>query len=313
MIIIDPGKMDNEYTLPISKYIYKRLNELGISSILINEQGDNLSEDERIKLINNLTSDKDIALINLMSTGDLEGTEIVYALRNNDKLSNLINNNLNSINRVVNKYYQKRDESDTSKDYNTIIRDTSPIETIIIKYGYIDNYDDVQKISNNYLSYAEMIVKSLLEYLNKPYLKGESTYIVQKGDSLYSIAKKYGITVDKLKELNNLKSNLINIGQVLFVTSSNTYIVQKGDSLYSIAKKYGITVDKLKELNDLKSNLINIGQVLIVTSSNTYIVQKGDSLYSISKKYGITVDKLKELNNLKSNIINIGQILKIPS
>ena len=273
MIIIKPGKMDNEYTLPISKYIYKRLNELGISSILINEQGDNLSEDERIKLINNLTSDKDIALINLMSTGDLEGTEIVYALRNNDKLSNLINNNLNSINRVVNKYYQKRDESDTSKDYNTIIRDTSPIETIIIKYGYIDNYDDVQKISNNYLSYAEMIVKSLLEYLNKPYLKGESTYIVQKGDSLYSISKKYGITVDKLKELNNLKSNL----------------------------------------NNLKSNLINIGQVLFVTSSNTYIVQKGDSLYSISKKYGITVDKLKELNNLKSNIINIGQILKIPS
>ncbi len=51
------------------------------------------------------------------------------------------------------------------------------------------------------------------------FVTSSNTYIVQKGDSLYSIAKKYGITVDKLKELNNLKSNIINIGQILKIPS----------------------------------------------------------------------------------------------
>ena len=96
----------------------------------------------------------------------------------------------------------------------------------------------------------------------------ESTYIVKKGDSLYSIANKYNTTIDKIKDLNNLTTNLLSIGQVLLIpTDTNletTYTVQKGDSLYSIAKKYDTTVDRLKQLNNLKSNLLSIGQILIV-------------------------------------------------
>ena len=146
-------------------------------------------------------------------------------------------------------------------------------------------------------------------------------YIVQKGDSLYKIANKYNTTVDELKRVNNLTTNILSIGQVLKIPTStpkeetNTinYTVKSGDSLYSIANNYNTTVDAIKNSNNLTSNLLQIGQVLKIplesSGETTYTVKSGDSLYSIAKKYNTTIDKLKELNNLTSNLLNIGQIL----
>ena len=94
------------------------------------------------------------------------------------------------------------------------------------------------------------------------------TYTVQKGDSLYSISKKYNTTPDKIKNLNNLTTNNLSIGQKLKIprTTNNetTYIVKSGDSLYSIAKKYNTTIDNIKQKNNLSSNLLSIGQKLII-------------------------------------------------
>ncbi|MGM9881362.1 MAG: LysM peptidoglycan-binding domain-containing protein [Bacilli bacterium] len=147
----------------------------------------------------------------------------------------------------------------------------------------------------------------------------EETYTVQKGDSLYSISKKFNTTVDALKEANNLTSNILSIGQVLKLptasetTTTITYTVKSGDSLYSIAREYNTTVDAIKSENNLQSNLLSIGQVLKIPKEasleTTYTVKSGDSLYSIARKYNTTVDKLKELNNLSSNLLSIGQIL----
>lgn len=146
--------------------------------------------------------------------------------------------------------------------------------------------------------------------------------MVEKGDSLWSIAKKYGLTADELKQINNLTSNLLNVGDVLKVSleveepKENIYTVQKGDSLYSIAKRYGLTVDELKKINNITSNTLSIGQELIVKapeSTSTYTVQKGDTLYSIANKYKITVNKLKEMNNLNINEIYVGQKLNVPT
>ena len=93
----------------------------------------------------------------------------------------------------------------------------------------------------------------------------QNYYTVQSGDSLYSIARKYNTTVDELKRLNNLTSNLLTIGQRLIIPSSQIYYtVKQGDTLYSIARNYNITVDKLKELNNLSTNTLSIGQKLIV-------------------------------------------------
>lgn len=92
-------------------------------------------------------------------------------------------------------------------------------------------------------------------------------YTVKSGDSLYSIARKYNVTVNDLMKYNNLTSNLLSIGQQIRIPTSgtsNTYTVKSGDSLYSIAKKYNTTVDRLKSKNNLTSNLLSIGQVLNV-------------------------------------------------
>ena len=145
-------------------------------------------------------------------------------------------------------------------------------------------------------------------------------YVVKSGDNLYAIARKYNTTVNEIKSLNNLGSDILSVGQILKIPTvtpsqeqKETYIVQSGDSLYSIARKFNTTVDELKRLNNLSSNLLSIGQVLVLPiesiGQTTYTVQAGDSLYSIARKFNTTVDNIKALNNLSSNLLNIGQIL----
>ena len=164
-------------------------------------------------------------------------------------------------------------------------------------------------------------------------------YVVKKGDSLYSIANKNNTTVDELKKINNLTSNMLSIGQVLKLPTQDKveemamYTVQKGDSLYSIAKKFGITVDEIKSLNNLTSNNLAIGEQLMIKSSTgdepinpeeecigtgyaepqyiMYTVQRGDSLYTIARRYNTSVDNIKALNNLTNNNLTIGEQLKI--
>ena len=166
-------------------------------------------------------------------------------------------------------------------------------------------------------------------------------YTVKVGDNLYSIAKKYDTTVNSIKSINNLSSNLLNIGQQLKIpvevsfpnVQYEIYIVKSGDTLYSIARKFGMSVDELKRINNLVSNNLSIGQVLRVSSNMedsdvlegascygegykepTYIiytVKAGDSLYVIGRNFGVSVDDLIKLNNLSSNNLSIGQVLKM--
>ena len=145
-----------------------------------------------------------------------------------------------------------------------------------------------------------------------------NTYTVKSGDSLYSIAKKYGITVDELKKANGLTSNNLSLNQKLVIPETKGeigYVVKAGDSLYSIAQKYNITVDELKKANGLTTNTLTIGQELTIpetSKTTTYTVKSGDSLYSIADKYNVSVANLKKVNNLTSNLLSIGQILVIP-
>lgn len=87
------------------------------------------------------------------------------------------------------------------------------------------------------------------------------THKVVSGDTLFSLAKKYGLTVNELKSINNLTSDMIKVGQILKLTQF-THTVVSGDTLFSLAKKNNTTVDKLKSLNGLKSDTIKVGQVL---------------------------------------------------
>lgn len=259
-----------------------------------------------------------------------DGAEIIYALRNSDNLSSKIANEFIKTGQNVRKYYQRRLPSDSSKDYYYIIRNTPNNETIIVEYGFADSTgDDVNQIKNNWQGLAEAVVRALANYVGVTYIppKGMESnyYIVKKGDSLYSIARNYGVTVNELKSANNLTSNNLSIGMSLIIPSENKepsseeyYIVKAGDSLYKIANMYHMTVNELKSLNNLSSNLLSIGQRLkVITNTelpaNTYVVKSGDSLYSIAKKYGISVDALKSANNKTTNLLSIGEVLIIPT
>ena len=91
------------------------------------------------------------------------------------------------------------------------------------------------------------------------------TYIVKPGDSLWSIANKYGVSVASLKSYNGLQSDYIMIGQSLSIPTNNKntlYVVENGDTLWIIAKNNNTTVEKIKALNNLTSNYIYVGQVL---------------------------------------------------
>lgn len=250
-----------------------------------------------------------------------DGSEVIYALRNNDTLANSILDELAKAGQNIRGAYQRKSTVNPNKDYYFMQRNTGDTESITIEYGFLDSTkDDVSQIKNNWQKYAEAAVQGILNYIKGGTIE-EGIYIVKQGDSLYSIANKYNTTVNDIKRLNNLSSNELSIGQRLKIpvisNNDNYYLVKKGDTLYSIARNNNITVLELKRLNNLTSNEIYEGQKLILkpNSNNdvdTYTVQVGDTLYSIAKKYGISVDELKKANNITNNLLSIDQKLIIP-
>ena len=326
------GIVEKDFTFTIAKYINERLNNIGIENFLVDENNAGLTDEEKVNIIKDKYGNGNniIVISNRLNKGGKNGAEIMYPLRNNSKLASLIASNLEDAGQTVLKYYQLRNNSDTSKDDDYLIRNTANNLTIVIDYGYIDNTSDANFLKNNYEKLAEAVVKSIANYAGVSYSPAnmEGYYIVKKGDSLWSIASKNNTTVDNIKKLNNLFSNNLSVGQVLKLSydtenedikESNIYTVKKGDSLWLIANKYGTTVDELKNANNLKSNTLSIGQTLIIpkkkenTNKISYVVKKGDSLWLIANKYDTTVEKIKSTNNLKSNTLSIGQVLVIPS
>ena len=341
-VIIDPGHggtdsgatgnnlLEKDYNLLISKYMYDRFKELGVPVAITRESDTTLSPTDRVNtILNKFGNSSDVILIsNHVNSGGGEGAEVIYALRNRDTLAKRILENIGAAGQETRKYYQRRLPSDTSKDYYFIHRNTGNLEPLIVEYGFIDNTKDVEFLKENYKELAEAVIAAVANYIGVPYTPPEgittNTYVVQKGDSLYSIANKLGTTVSELKKENNLTTNTLQIGEVLRIPTKeiyegeeNVYIVQKGDTLYSVAMANNTTVDELKRINNLTSNILSTGQLLKIPSAllpeSTYIVKKGDSLYSIANKYNTTVDELKRINNLTSNILSIGQVLKLPS
>jgi LysM repeat protein len=157
-----------------------------------------------------------------------------------------------------------------------------------------------------------------------------SKHIVQVGESLYTIAKKYNLTVAELKQLNPLASSNLRVGQELVITTAlsqgtappeaTEHIVKSGDTLYSIAREYEVTVAHLLKLNHLTSHNLKIGQRLKVrdrssenkpTTPEIHIVERGDSLHTIAQHYGMSVTELMAINQLNMGTLAVGQKLKV--
>lgn len=97
---------------------------------------------------------------------------------------------------------------------------------------------------------------------------GVTEYVVRSGDTLWLLAQRYSTTVDAIKRLNGLTSDMLYIGQVLRLPSTTApipyfeYIVRSGDTLWLLAQRFGTTVNAIKNLNGLGSDMLNIGQIL---------------------------------------------------
>lgn len=310
---------EKDYVLQISNYINETLKKEGVQTYMVRTKDIDIPIDERVDIIEEETPNTSDTIVITNSIGNTYGgAEVIYSLKNNERLANFISNELESIGVKVNKYYQRRLPSDTTKDYHQIIRDLGNREAIIIEYGDLSYDEDF--IKNKWEDLGQAVVNALNKYLGLI----DVYYEVKKGDSLYSIAQQFNTTVDALKELNNLGSNNLSVGQQLLIpeinNSNDYYVVKSGDTLYSIAKKNNTTVDELIDLNDLNSLNLSIGQKLKIPkiSSNDiddsyYIVKSGDTLYGIAQKYQTTVSELQNINNLKSNLLTIGQKILIPS
>lgn len=349
-IVIDPGHggsdpgatgngiIEKDLNLKISQYMYDRFKALGIPVYITRDTDETLNPTERVnRILNAFGNREDVLVISNHINADAttaDGAEVIYALRNNDVLANLILEEIEKTGQNIRYSYQRKLPSDQSKDYYFIHRNTGVTQPVIVEYGFLDsNKDDPEQLKNNYEDYANAVVNAVLRYLG---IEGQQpgTYTVQSGDSLWSIAKRYNVTVDALKSANKLTTNVLSIGQVLKIPRSVIednngteadiiYVVAPGDSLWAIARQYGVTVDQLKQVNNLVSDLLSVGMELKIPTKSTipptsemevvYTVKPGDSLYRIALANNVTVDQLKKYNNLTSDILSVGQKIRIPS
>lgn len=179
-----------------------------------------------------------------------------------------------------------------------------------------------------------------------------ATHTVAKGDSLWSIARKHGITVAELAAANKLApSATLRLGQTLTVPAApaadastaaatdagNTYTVVAGDTLGAIARRQGTTVAALRTANNLSGDNLRVGQKLVVPGNaaplaaatpraassatatpraggGTYTVVSGDTLGAIARRAGVKVGDLALLNNITDPAkLRVGQTLKLPA
>lgn len=159
----------------------------------------------------------------------------------------------------------------------------------------------------------------------------QTVYIVQPGDTLYRIARAFGVLPEAIAAANNIFNfNLIYVGQRLVIPGATNpppqyqiHIVRLGDTLARIARQYGTTVAAIASANGISNvNRIFVGQRLIIPGGYypppqqnvvTYYVQRGDRLVNIARRFGTTVQAIVAYNGIRNpDRIFAGQVLYIP-
>ncbi len=242
-----------------------------------------------------------------------------------------------------------------------VVLKSPDMPSILIETGFITNLDEERKLrSSAYQNkLAKAIHKALGDYYEQTPYYSQASYSspvvgvgggatnsargqaarpdrhkVRRGDSLSSIALKYGTTVAELKRVNKLRRDTVMLGQRLTLPAGNSrasgastkgvHVVKRGDSLSKISARYNVTINALKRLNGLRSNTLYLGQKIklpvgSVRGGSTqaakpthHKVTRGDTLSEIAERYGVSMSQLMRANNMRSRTVRLGQKLKIP-
>ena len=160
------------------------------------------------------------------------------------------------------------------------------------------------------------------------------SHIVEPGDSLWKLAKKYDTEVKIIRKINYLESDLLSLKDTLLIPLSSTksnnfipyemHIVSEGDTLWSLSKKYNIDIKDITRMNSLNPDtILQLGQQLTIGNKNIhrnieskkrtilYSVKQGDNLYKISDIFDVSVESIKQINDFESSDLMPGQIIKI--
>jgi len=207
-----------------------------------------------------------------------------------------------------------------------------------LPYEYANKFLENEQEVYAYKTKRGIEKDKLLKEIEKA--KSRRLHIVRRGENLGLIARKYHISVARLKAWNNLRSSRIYPGQKLIVyargyaSSSSRREIQKsgdgihrvkrGETLGEIASAYNVSVNQLRKWNNIRGNIIKVNEKLYVqnpgqkapnTEENVvyYKVKAGDTLIEIAKKFkGVTVEQLKQQNNIyDSRRLKAGQRIKI--
>lgn len=209
-------------------------------------------------------------------TGLTQPVIVEYGFINNEKDLEKIQNNyqkyvdgvIRAIIETFNPEFAKEGNEtssiDTSNDVyiNYVVRNGDSLYEIAKEYNV--SVEEIKRV--NGLSSDSIMIGQILRIpiSNNYYF----LHTIKEGDTIWNIAREYGVTVESIKNLNNIYDNELSENQIikipLDIEKVTIYTVQKGDTLWTISQKYDISVDKIKRINNLESNIINVGQNLII-------------------------------------------------
>ncbi|MGT2925755.1 LysM peptidoglycan-binding domain-containing protein [Streptococcus cuniculipharyngis] len=180
-----------------------------------------------------------------------------------------------------------------------------------------------QLVAWNNISNNTIHAGQILQVVPPLLVRGTSSHTVQAGESVWSISRHYGISMEQLITWNGIRNNTVHPGERLQVTAPAIHTVQRGDTLWSISRRYGLTVEQLVAWNGIKGNLIRPNQSLrlspivgLTINSATlvpshYTVRQGDSLWRIANKYGMSLTDLRQRTGVVGDLIYPGQVLNL--
>ena len=321
-----------------AEVVYSLRNDDTLSKMILNEIG-NKGQIQRKVYQRRLPEDpsKDYYYI-MRQTPNTEAVLIEYGFIDNPRDLNKLQNNLldyaEGVVKAVTNYigipYILPGDENNNKNVYIVKKGDTLWSIATLNNVTVDELKRTNNLTSNILNIGQkLVIPSKEDLLQNDYI----IYIVKNGDSLYSIANSFNVTVEELLTLNRLNSPEVYIGEQLLIPRNGIeivgvidYTIKPGDTLWKIANNCNVKVDDIVKLNNLDSTIIYPGQKIKLSEScaakqdnnnyseqnDLYTVRKGDTLYSISRLFETTVNDLINDNNLKTDLLSIGQQIKVP-